>query len=162
MTIVDDMRPQSKGPGMIVQAAMLAGATLVAVGIGIGAGFLLDDGAPASEEAVAEENVRQGQSLRDLNQHAGVVYLDPITTNMAGGNDMWVRLEMGLVFDGQPDAEIAREVQQDTLAFLRTIKSHQVEGASGYRHFRADLEERAAMRSDGKVTGILIRTLLFE
>jgi flagellar FliL protein len=42
------------------------------------------------------------------------------------------------------------------------VKLAQVEGASGFQHLKADLEERAAVRSGGKVRKILIRTLLFE
>ena len=53
-------------------------------------------------------------------------------------------------------------VHQDLLAFVRTLKMHQIEGASGFQHLKADLEERAAIRSDGHVKNVLIRTLLFE
>ena len=45
---------------------------------------------------------------------------------------------------------------------MRTVKLHQIEGASGFQHLKADLEERAAIRSDGHVKQVLIRTLLFE
>ena len=50
----------------------------------------------------------------------------------------------------------------DFLAFVRTLKLHQIEGASGFQHFKADLEDRAAIRSGGHVKQVLIRTLLFE
>jgi len=53
-------------------------------------------------------------------------------------------------------------IHQDLLAFLRTLKMYQVEGASGYQHLKADLQERAAIRSDGHAKDVLIRTLLFE
>ena len=39
---------------------------------------------------------------------------------------------------------------------------HQIEGASGYQHLKADLDERARIRSDGHVKQVLVRTLLFE
>jgi len=45
---------------------------------------------------------------------------------------------------------------------VRTVKLHQIEGASGYQHLKADLEERAALRSEGHAKQILIRTLLVE
>ena len=45
---------------------------------------------------------------------------------------------------------------------IRTVKMHEIEGASGFRHLKEDLEERAAIRSDGHVKQVLIRTLLFE
>jgi flagellar FliL protein len=73
-----------------------------------------------------------------------------------------VRLELALVFKDQVDARIAEMVNQDVLAYLRTVKSRQIEGPSGLQHLRSDLDERAQTRSQGKVTQVLIRTLLFE
>ena len=81
---------------------------------------------------------------------------------MAGPTGTWVRLELALVFSGDADLSVAQTIQQDILAYMRTVKIHQVEGASGFHHLRTDLMERASLRSDGKVTDILIRTLLFE
>ena len=70
---------------------------------------------------------------------------------------------MSLVFDKAPaDPGLADMVHQDILAYLRTLKLHQIEGASGFQHLRDDLEERASIRSDGAVKHILIRTLLLE
>jgi flagellar FliL protein len=45
---------------------------------------------------------------------------------------------------------------------MRTVKLPQVEGASGFQHLKEDLEERARIRSGGRVKKILIKTLLFE
>ena len=71
-------------------------------------------------------------------------------------------MEMSLVFEGKPDIRIAQIVQQDILAYLRTVKVYQVEGASGFQHLKSDLEERASIRSGGRVKQLLVRTLLFE
>ena len=57
---------------------------------------------------------------------------------------------------------VAEQIHQDFLAFMRTVKLPQVEGASGFQHLKEDLEERARLRSHGRVGKILIRTLLFE
>ena len=64
----------------------------------------------------------------------------------------------------QPPADpgLADAIHQDLLAFVRTVKMHQIEGASGFQHLKADLAERASIRSDGHVKAVLIRTLLFE
>ena len=89
--------------------------------------------------------------------------LPPITTNLAAPSDIWVRMEVSdraRRAAGRP--ELADTIQQDLLAFVRTVKMHQIEGASGFRHLKEDLEERAAIRSDGHVKQVLIRTLLFE
>jgi len=41
----------------------------------------------------------------------------------------------------QPPA-LTEQIHQDLLALVRTLKMHQIEGASGYQHLKADLEER--------------------
>ena len=57
---------------------------------------------------------------------------------------------------------MADAIHQDLLAFVRTVKMHQIEGASGFQHLKADLGERASIRSGGHAKAVLIRTLLFE
>ena len=163
MAIVDDSAPPKQGPSLLLQIALLLGLTVAAAGIGWGSGLYLtsgQQGAASSGEhdaqKASETNIAEAQAAM------GVVYLEPITTNMAGPNTTWVRLELALVFDGETDLLMAQTVHQDILAYMRTVKIHQVEGASGFQHLRSDLEERAAIRSEGKVKGILIRTLLFE
>jgi len=37
-----------------------------------------------------------------------------------------------------------------------------VEGPSGFINLKAELDERAAIRSDGKISKVLVRTILFE
>lgn len=163
MAIIDDTAPPKKEPSLVLQIALLAGLTVAAIGIGWVSGLYLGSRQPeqqAGEEAgppKADETV-----LSETWEAMGIVYLEPVTTNLAGPSNTWVRIEMALIFDGEADTMIAQAVQQDVLAYLRTVKVHQVEGASGFQHLKTDLEERAAIRSDGKVTGILIRTLLFE
>ena len=89
--------------------------------------------------------------------------LPPITTNLAAPSDIWLRLELNVVLDEPPDDPgLADTIHQDLLAFVRTVKMHQIEGASGFQHLKADLAERASIRSDGHVKAVLIRTLLFE
>jgi len=92
-----------------------------------------------------------------------VLDLPAITTNLAAPADTWFRMELSLQLD-QPssDPKLASTIQQDLLAFMRTVKLHQIEGASGFQHLKADLAERAAIRSDGHVKGVLVRTLIFE
>ena len=169
MAIVDDTAPEKKGPSLVVQIALLAGLTVVALGIGWGSGIYLNGQVPAKTTAPAaegghgkDEGSGNAVSLAELHDSAGVIYLEPLTTNLAGPTGTWVRIELALVFGPEKDANVAYTVQQDILDYLRTVKIHQIEGASGFRHLKSDLEERAALRSEGKVKGILIRTLLFE
>ena len=163
MAIVDDTSPPKTGPSLVLQIALLAGLTVAALGIGWLSGRYLDGQMPAAEEP-GEPPAPKAQETSLIEEHAkmGVAYLEPVTTNLAGPAGMWVRLELALVFDGEVDVVMAQTIQQDILAYMRTVKIHQVEGASGFQHLKSDLEERAAIRSEGKVTGVLIRTLLFE
>ena len=163
MAIVDDSAPEKKPPSLVLQIALLAGLTVMALAIGWGSGLYLNGRMPAAA-STAEEGEGHGEpvELAAAHEELGVVYLEPLTTNLAGPTGTWVRMELALIFDGETNGAVALQVQQDVLDYLRTVKMHQIEGASGFRHLKTDLEERAALRSEGKVKGILIRTLLFE
>ena len=164
MAIVDDTAPpEAKGPSPIVQIAALVGLTAVAIAIGWLAGLYLSGTRPdAGKEAQAQALRASETTLAEAGEKLGVIHLEPVTTNLAGPGETWVRLELALVFADKPDPVVAQTVQQDILAYLRTVKFHQVEGPSGFQHLKSDIEERAAIRSEGKVRSVLIRTLLFE
>jgi flagellar protein FliL len=150
-----------KGPSLLVQLAVLLVLTGAAVGAGFFAGGMLGaDSRPATEQAAHEEAGHAETAPSDAER--GVVALPAITTNIAAPESTWIRLELSAVFEGEPEPSITDAVHQDLLAFLRTVKLHQVEGASGFLHLKADLEERARIRSEGKVSALLIRTMLFE
>ena len=163
MAIFDDTSPPRNEPSLLVQTVILAGLTAVAIAIGWLAGLYLSGNQPGAVRSAAEIAGKASETvLAEAEGKLGIVHLEPITTNLAGPGDTWVRLELALIFDDKPDLMTAQTVQQDILAYLRTVKFHQVEGASGFQHLKSDIEERAAIRSDGKVKGVLIRTLLFE
>jgi len=164
MAIIDDTAPPApKGPPPMVQIAAFIGLTVAAVAIGWLAGLYLSGQQPERRKEAQSAVVKAGEThLVEAAEKLGVVYLDPVTTNLAGPVETWVRLELALVFAGKPDLVVAQTVQQDVLAYLRTVKFHQVEGPSGFQHLKSDIEERAAIRSEGKVKSVLIRTLLFE
>lgn len=163
MAIVDDTAPEKKGPSLLLQVALLVGLSVVAIGIGWASGLYLNSRQPNVEHPGDAHAAKATETnITEAQEAMGVVYLEPITTNLAGPTGTWARLELALVFEGAPDLMIAQTIHQDTLSYLRTVKIHQIEGASGFQHLRSDLEERAAVRSGGAVKGILIRTLLFE
>ena len=91
-----------------------------------------------------------------------LVALAPITTNLAAPADVWIRLEASVLYDVPQATTVSDDIHQDLLALVRTLKMHQIEGASGYQHLKADLEERAAIRSGGHAKQVLIKTLLLE
>lgn len=170
--------PATPGPSLVVRAGVLAVLTLAAAATGWFSGARLGSGtapkpaaeAPAAPAASGKENGKNdavphgGGNDEDAPPllRPGVVQLQPITTNLAAPSNIWIRLEIAVVFDGDTDPAIADAIHQDLMAYVRTLSLPQIEGASGFQHLRADLEERAAIRSGGRVKKILIRTLLFE
>lgn len=153
-------QPTQKRPSIILQMAMLAGLTVVALAIGWGAGVYLKGqqaAAPKPATAAAAEPVVASRGPRLVTQD-----LPPITTNMAAPTETWVRMDLSLLLEAPLAAELSSAIHQDLLAFMRTVKMHQVEGPSGFQHLKADLRERASMRSGGKVSDVLIRTLVYE
>ncbi len=172
---ISENAPEKTGPSLITQIGALLGVTALAVGVGWFAGnYLNGESAGAAGEkaaAAAPEKVmpahREAEEKRQEGHGAEpasptVIQLAGITTNLAAPSDVWIRMEASIVLDEPQDAGLSERVHQDFLAFVRTLKLHQIEGASGFQHFKADLEERAAIRSNGHVKQVLIRTLLFE
>lgn len=153
-----------KGPGLIVQLAVLLALTAGAVGAGWFAGRMLDDSEPegTGTHANAGEQYKNEEGSDKAAESLRIFRLEPITTNLADPVEVWARVELALVFVDRPDPDLAEVIHQDILAYLRTVKARQIEGPSGLQHLRSDLDERARVRSDGKVRQVLIRTLLFE
>ncbi|MDP3897966.1 MAG: flagellar basal body-associated FliL family protein [Mesorhizobium sp.] len=165
VAIVDPNAPAAKGPSIVVQIAILLVLTGIAAGIGLFAGNVLNGSPEASHgkpAGAAHGKTEHAGDPAEADAKRGIVQLTAITTNLAAPGDTWVRMEAAVVFEGEPDLAVADLVQQDLIAFLRTVKLHQVEGASGFQHLKSDMEERASIRSDGKVKALLIKTLLFE
>ena len=91
--------------------------------------------------------------------------LPPIVTNLGSPGDTWVRLEASIVFDAKalPHPEVvAAEIATDELAYLRTVALSQLEGPIGLANIRQDLNERAAIRSGGKVSELIVRALVVQ
>lgn len=160
--------PAKTGPSLVVQLGALIAMTAAAAGMGWVSGGFLTGGTPASEAAHAAAGAH-GAAADSEGGHGSeapvsetVIPLGAITTNLAAPSDVWVRMEASIVLDEPQDEELPGIIQQDLLAYLRTVKMHQIEGASGLRHLREDIEERAAIRSGGHVKRVLIKTLLFE
>lgn len=152
-------------PQMPVTAwlAAMGGLTLLAVAAGGLVGINLVGtikeglGAPAKpEQGEPTPHYESGMQLRQL---------APIITNLAQPSDAWIRLQAAIVFDAKsaakPDVDAA-EITADILAFLRTLSIDQIAGASGLAHLREDLNERAAIRSEGRVREVIIQTLVVQ
>ncbi|RWB72658.1 flagellar basal body-associated FliL family protein [Mesorhizobium sp.] len=164
MANVEQAQPR-KGPSLVVQLAMLLVMTGAAVGMGWVSGGYLKEGEGPKPVPVARENAGEGERPAETGKPVAgptVVPLAAITTNLASPSEVWMRLEASVLYDAPQSSEMTDQIHQDLLAFIRTLKMHQIEGASGYQHLKADLEERAALRSGGHAKQILIRTMLLE
>jgi flagellar protein FliL len=167
---VEQAPVKKTGPSIIIQVAILAMMTVAAIGIGWLSGSYLnsttkhdESTTTASEPAAKGQGEATGGEERDKVKGPQVLDLAPITTNLAAPSDTWVRLDLSIRLDAPTeDATLDDTIQQDLLAFIRTVKLHQIEGASGFQHLKADLAERASIRSNGLVNAVYIRTLIFE
>ncbi len=96
---------------------------------------------------------------------ATLVALPPIVTNLGAPKDVWIRLEAAAVFKSVPDMNtdvVVAMIGEDILAYLRTVSLYQIEGASGFLHLREDLLDRAMIRTKGKVSDLVITSLVLE
>jgi flagellar FliL protein len=180
MALVDQLPEPRKGPSIIVQIAVLLVLTLMAVGVGwlagnyLGnerpvSGGLADTAAPAAASGHGAAAGGHGGAATAEGGHGEeepanplLVSLAPMTTNLAAPSTVWIRLEIALLLSSPQPQDMLEAIHQDLFTYVKTLKLHQIEGASGYQHLKTDLDERARIRSDGQVKEVLIRTLLFE
>jgi flagellar FliL protein len=142
----------------------VAGAlSLLAIVVGGGVGYVLVGMVEARQQASVSTEATA--PALPYGADAEVRELPPIITNLARPSNTWVRLQASIVFDNKgihkPDAD-ATEITADILAYLRTLSLDQIGGASGLGHLREDLNERAAIRSDGRVREVVIQTLVVQ
>jgi flagellar FliL protein len=95
-------------------------------------------------------------------QANGIVQLEPITTNLAYPSENWIRLEVALMFKGPVDNQLATDIHQDILAYIRTVSLQQIEGPRGFQYLRDDIQERVDLRSEGRVSKVMFRTFVIE
>jgi flagellar FliL protein len=89
----------------------------------------------------------------------------PVVTNLATPPGTWIRMEASVVTDQLNEEEAAVLVShlgEDVVSYLRTVSPAQIEGARGLQHLREDLNERATVRSNGKVRELIIETLVVQ
>lgn len=160
----------------LVHVVVFLMVTAIASGAGFGAAmFAFPDAAPSmaasKEMPSSDKSDDEKMSMRDKNgetedeEASASAYARPlpsILTNLAAPKDVWVRMELAVVAKESVDDEMLENIHQDLLAYMRTVKLHHVSGPSGFLNLRAELDDRASIRSNGAVGKVLIRTLLFE
>jgi flagellar FliL protein len=169
--MLDETQPEApkKKSGLVMTIAAVAAVTVVGGAGGWFVGKMLaPEVEPPKVEAKAEEKPAEGGDKKDeglpklATEENGVVQLEPITTNLAFPTDRWVRLEVALLFNGKPDVKLAETIHQDIAVYLRTVSLQQIEGPRGFQYLKEDLEERADMISEGKVSRLMFRTFLIQ
>jgi flagellar FliL protein len=91
--------------------------------------------------------------------------ISPVVTNLAAPAGTWVRMEGSVITDQLNEEEanvLVARLGEDIVAYLRTVSSAQIEGARGLQYLREDLNERATVRSGGKVRELIIETLVVQ
>lgn len=152
-------------PSLKKTIAEIALVTIVAAAMGLGfAATQPAPPAPSPQTGVADKQDRPA-SAAERPAAANLLELPPIITNLAAPSDTWIRLEVSIVFDPRevPHPEVVGgEIAGDLLAYLRTLNVAQLEGPIGLQNLRQDLSERVAIRSAGKVSELVIRTLVVQ
>ena len=136
--------------------------------IAAGAGFALTamhPPPPEKEEKLSNKLPETEEKVSACLPGPSVIEMPPIVTNIASPPDTWVRLEASIVVDPKalPKADVvAAEIAADELAFLRTLSVNELQGPIGLENIRQDLRDRAAVRSQGKVVDLLLKTLVLQ
>lgn len=174
-TIIENEEP--KKPSIVVR--LILPLILILASAGAGFGFAKGYVAPMFDEQAAmikaeakdaeakmamegkDANVEQVDSSGEETM-TSIVPLSPVVTNLAEPSDVWVRAEFSLVFDDIPEVGMPEQIQADFVAHLRSLNLKNLEGSSGFQHLIADLNELAMMRSEKKVSRVLVRAFLVE
>ncbi|WP_417669099.1 flagellar basal body-associated FliL family protein [Roseibium sp.] len=98
-------------------------------------------------------------------QNARLRSLQPLVTNLAAPRDAWVRVQASIILADDPIDDVAvltGHIEEDILAYLRTLTISHIEGAVGLQHLREDLNERAIARSGGTVREVILESLVIQ
>lgn len=153
-----------RSPGLIIPLALL---TLLAAAMGGGVGVQL---ASTVEQSVAEKAKEkppepEAPPLRYADKDTLLEALKPIVTNLAAPSQTLMRLEVSIIYKNgaltNPELAAA-QIREDLLGYLRTLSLSQIEGPSGLLHLREDLNERARLRTEGRVDELVIQTLVVQ
>jgi flagellar FliL protein len=148
--------------------------TLIAGGAGVALSAMNPAPPPlaASAGVVPPGKLAQTKTPEDADKTAAcdpggpnLIDMPPIVTNIASPSDTWIRVEAAIVFDAKtlphPDI-VAAEIATDELAYLHTVSVADLQGPIGLENIRQDLRDRALVRSGGKVSDLLIKTLVLQ
>ncbi|CAN7699948.1 flagellar basal body-associated FliL family protein [Phyllobacterium sp. LjRoot231] len=159
MSVAEDTPSAPKGPSIVALIGVVAVLTLIAAGGGWLLGGQLGLGPSQATKADGDK-----QAAPEEVPTGSVVPLKPILTNIKIPQDVWIRLEAGVVArpGEKVSDELAATVAGDFMAFMKTVNLMQLRGPAGIEYLRTDLQERAVMRSEGKIEKVYIWALVME
>lgn len=139
--------------------------TLLAGGTGAGLGVHLSGLVERTVSARIEAEESAAAALPRYDGDFSLTRLGPVIANLAAPTEVWIRLEAAIVYGNgsltRPDVT-ASEIREDILAYLRTLSLEQLQGPSALQHLREDLNERASVRTGGKVDEVIIETMVLQ
>ena len=142
---------------------------IIVTGLSVGAGGMfglqLSSKLVRTAASAPAGQAKQAEPVKGRYSKGAAVYALPaIVTNLASPERTWIRLEASIVLDEESTEgkALATAIAEDATAYLRTLSLPLMEGASGLLHLREDLNDRARIRSGGKVRDLLVHTLIVE
>ena len=151
-----DTAERDKGISMQWMAALF-----LITAVSAGAGVLSSLHLLSTIQRIAEER----PVASAFSASAGLRKISPVVTNLAAPAGAWIRMEASVVTDQLNEEEaniLVAQLGEDIVSYLRTVSATQIEGARGLQYLREDLNERAAVRSHGKVHELIIETLVVQ
>lgn len=92
-----------------------------------------------------------------------IIPVEPIVTNLAEPKNVWVRAEFAILVRAETaPAELSAQFQNDTLAYLKTVKIQNLEGSSAFQHLLEDVTEIARLNNPDLVDRVLVRSFILE
>jgi len=132
--------------------------------VAVGGGAMLGLFLSASMKPGSEKESEVAPAANASRTTMTVRELSPIITNLSS-SEVWVRLHVAIIYEAGsiPTPEVlATDLSADILGFMQTLTIAQLSGASGLQHLREDLNDRAIIRSDGKIRELVIESLVVQ
>lgn len=154
---------EEKKPGLLVPLAVL---TVLALAVGAGLGIQLASTVRGVviQRSGAAEKAAEANTMRYSSDMA-VEPLKPILTNLASPTSAWVRIEASIIYkvgDLQNPQVAATQIREDIMTYLRTLTLSQLGAPSALQNLREDLNERAKLRVEGKLTELVVESLVVQ
>lgn len=125
----------------------------------------IEVGSKKEKDKKGKDDEKTEKSEEEKTKSTSILRMEPILVALRKSNNAFMRLELALVFYGDPsdfDEEHILRLHSDLSAFARTVSLRSISGPSGYIHFREDIVDRARLASEGKINDVLILSMVAE